>query len=204
MPYPLCRHIHTNGAQCQSPAITGGLHCYHHQLVYRRHAGYRHTDATRGYLVRGQHIELAAIEDRASIQLAISLVINALATGQIEIKRATAILYGLQIASSNAATLSAFTPDVVLTVQTSPEGLDLAQPGATTEDDEEDLFDEDEEEDEEDEEGDESEEEDAFASSSQLDSSKLTAHETRPSQQLEEEQGDEEDEEDESSAPTLD
>ena len=143
----LCRHIRTNGTQCKSAAITGSFHCYYHQLTYRRHAGYRQTDATRGYLVRGQHIELAAIEDRASIQLAISLVINALATGQIEIKRATAILYGLQIASSNAATLSPYTPDVVLTMETTPEGLDLAQPGATTEDDD-DLF-EDEDEDEE-------------------------------------------------------
>lgn len=57
---------------------------------------------TRGYLISGQHIELTALEDRESVQVALSVVINALATGNLDIKRATALLYGLQLASSNA------------------------------------------------------------------------------------------------------
>jgi hypothetical protein len=72
MQYDLCRHIKTNGLRCQDAALT---------------------EATRGYLIPGQHIELTALEDheedRKSVQVSLSVVINALATGQLEIKRAT-------------------------------------------------------------------------------------------------------------------
>ena len=73
------------------------------------------------------------LEDRESVQVALSVVINALATGQLETRRATALLYGLQIASSNAARLnfSPYAPDVVRTAESTPDGLDLADPGAT-------------------------------------------------------------------------
>jgi hypothetical protein len=133
MQYPLCRHIKTNGTQCQAPALTAQDHCFFHRRLYQRHAGFRHTDRTRGYLVVGQHIELAPLEDRESVQLALSMVINALATGHLETKRATALLYGLQIASHNVTglRLQPFAPDAVLSVETDPDGLELAQPGAT-------------------------------------------------------------------------
>jgi len=73
------------------------------------------------------------VEDRESIQVALSVVINALATGNLEGKRATALLYGLQIASSNCARLSliGLTNQIVHTAETTPDGVDLAQPGAT-------------------------------------------------------------------------
>ena len=133
MPYLLCRHIHTNGMQCHSPALTGGLHCYFHDRLYQRHSGFRFTPATRGYLLPGRDIQLAPLEDRASIQVALSVVINALATGNLETKRATALLYGLQIASSNSLRLdlSSRDPNRVRTAETTPDGVDLAQPGAT-------------------------------------------------------------------------
>jgi hypothetical protein len=90
-----------------------------------------HTDS----LLRAQHIQLTALEDRESVQVALSVVINALASGQMEARRATALLYGLQLASSNAASLNTkpFAADVVRSVESTPEGLDLAQPGATLE-----------------------------------------------------------------------
>jgi hypothetical protein len=123
MSYPLCRHIRTNGLQCQAPSLTTGAHCYFHSRLYQRHSSFRHTPETRGYLIPGQHLELAPLEDRESIQVALSVVINALATGQLESRRATAILYGLD--------LEPFAPNIVRTVDSSPEGLDLALPGAT-------------------------------------------------------------------------
>jgi hypothetical protein len=46
------------------------------------------TAPTRRYL--GQHLELAAREDRESVQIPLPLVTNALATRNLEIKRATA------------------------------------------------------------------------------------------------------------------
>jgi len=137
MQYTLCRHIKTNGTRCQAPSLTNRTWCYFHHSLHQRHSTFRPTAATRGYLIPGQHIELTALEDRESVQVALSVVINALATGQLDIKRATALLYGLQLASNNARGLHTkpFAPDVVRTIESSPEGLDLAEPGATLETD---------------------------------------------------------------------
>jgi hypothetical protein len=135
MQYDLCRHIKTNGLQCQSPALTDGPWCYFHSRLYQSHQAFRYTPQTRGYLVPGQHIELCVLEDRESVQSALSVVINALATGKLETRRATALLYGLQLAGSNAARISdPIRRDVVRTVQSTPEGLDIAEPGAVLED----------------------------------------------------------------------
>ena len=161
MQLTLCRHIKTNGTRCQSPSLTDGLWCYFHHRLHLRHNTFRPTPATRGYLIPGQHIELSTLEDRESVQVALSVVINALATGQLDIKRATALLYGLQLASNNARSLETkpFAPDVVRCVESSPEGLDVAEPGATL--DPEDLYHfTDEDEDEEDEDEDDDEEDD--------------------------------------------
>jgi hypothetical protein len=135
MQLPLCRHIKTNGLQCKSPSLTEGDWCYFHNRLHQRHSGFRHTPATRNYLIPGQHIELSPLEDRESVQVALSLVINALATGQLETKRATALLYGLQLASINSANLNLkpYAPDIVRTVQSNPDGPDLAEPGTMLE-----------------------------------------------------------------------
>ena len=133
MQLSLCRHVKTNGTRCKAPSLSDGTWCYFHHRLHERHTAFRATSATRGYLIPGQHIELSALEDRESVQVALSVVINALATGQLDIKRATALLYGLQLASNNAASLQTrpYAPDVVRYIEPSPEGLDLAEPGAT-------------------------------------------------------------------------
>ena len=153
MELTLCRHIKTNGTRCKSPSLTGALWCYFHQRLHQRHSTFRQTEATRGYLIPGQHVELTTLEDRESVQVALSVVINALATGKLETKRAVALLYGLQLASNNARGLSTepFAANVVHTVEPSPEGLDLAQPGATLETDDLYNFEEDIDEDQDDE-----------------------------------------------------
>jgi hypothetical protein len=135
MQYTLCRHIKTNGTRCKAPSLTGQSWCYFHHRLHHRHTAFRHTAATRAYLIPGQHIELAALEDRESVQVALSVVINALASGNLDIKRATALLYGLQLASNNTRSLRTepFAPDVVRTIEPSPEGLDLAEPGTVEE-----------------------------------------------------------------------
>ena len=57
MQYELCRHIKTNGLRCQDAALT---------------------EATRGYLIPGQHIELTALEDHEedheSVQVSLGVV----------------------------------------------------------------------------------------------------------------------------------
>jgi hypothetical protein len=135
MQYELCRHIRTNGLQCKGAALAGDLWCYFHHRLHQRHTPFRPTPVTRGYLIPGQHIELTALEDRESVQVALSVVINALATGQLDTKRATALLYGLQLASNNARNLRTEPNPInaVRTIEPSPEGLDLAEPGAVYE-----------------------------------------------------------------------
>jgi hypothetical protein len=132
MEVPICRHIKTNGLQCQAPSLNEAPYCYFHTRLHQRHAGFRSASATRtSYFIPGQDIELTALEDRESVQIALSVVINALATGNLEPKRATALLYGLQLASINSAHLhlKPYAPNVIRTVDSSPEGLDLAEPG---------------------------------------------------------------------------
>ena len=131
----ICRHIKTNGRRCKSPSLGLSAFCYFHSRLHQTHKRFRHNDATRGYLIPGQHIELAALEDRESVQVALSVVINALATGNLDTRRATALLYGLQLASNNAARLDTkpYAPNIVRDVESGPDGLDLAQPGATVE-----------------------------------------------------------------------
>ena len=132
----LCRHIKTNGLQCQGVALTKSPFCYFHDRLHKRHVPYRFTAATQGYLMPGQHIQLGPLEDRDSVQVALSQVINALATGNLDTKRATALLYGLQLASANAAGLRPDPRqlDAIRDTCAAPEdsetpGVDLARPG---------------------------------------------------------------------------
>jgi hypothetical protein len=104
--YSICRHIKTNGLQCHAPALAGKPWCYFHNRLHSRHHRFRPNDANREYFNQGRDLELCALEDRESVQLAISVIINALATNAIETKRATALLYGLQLASMNTARLN--------------------------------------------------------------------------------------------------
>ena len=134
MPYPLCRHILTKGLQCKSPALTDGLYCYFHARLYARHSPYRYPQNARAALTPGQHVELAALEDHESVQVALSVVVNALATGALEPPRAKVLLYGLSLAATNIHRRGfVSTPtNAVRTVHQTPEGLDLAQPGAVS------------------------------------------------------------------------
>ena len=153
MQYDLCRHIKTNGLRCKSPAVTETVYCYFHTRLHRRHAAFRPQGEAARYVIAGQHVQLLALEDRESVQTALSVVINALALGQLETRRATALLYGLQLAAMNSGKLDTqpYAPEVVRTIDSSPEGLDLAEPGTVIEileyeepeDDEEDEEDED-------------------------------------------------------------
>ncbi|HEX4649942.1 MAG TPA: hypothetical protein VH250_00425 [Granulicella sp.] len=160
MQLALCRQIKTNGLRCKAPAMTEAPYCYFHSRLNERHSNFRHTAASRGYLIPGQHIQLTALEDREAVQVALSQVINALATGQLDTRRATTLLYGLQLASSNAAhlNLTPYAPEVVRTAESTPDGLDLAEPGAILDLDQLALQNADDEYDDEEDEGEEDEE----------------------------------------------
>jgi hypothetical protein len=122
MSYPICRHIKTNGIQCQSPQLGGESYCYFHSRLYKTHRAY-----LGGRLPPGS-LTIGPMENRESIQLAISVVINALAAGAIETNRAKSLLYGLQLASRNAAQLDLAPREGVMvrSVIFTPEGRDMA------------------------------------------------------------------------------
>ena len=140
MPVELCRHIRPNGLQCQAVALKSSVFCYFHRRLHDSHRVYRNTIVARPDLQRqGAIFDLGTLEDRVAIQIAISKVVNALATNQIDLKHARALLYGLQLASANARNLNPIPEPqaVVREVHLSPSLLDetatdIAAPGATT------------------------------------------------------------------------
>jgi hypothetical protein len=88
--YQICRHIKINGLRCQSPALRGSQFCYYHSKA--------HTVGAEPHLKYGP-LQLPVPEDAASIQLSVARINDAIIHGRIELKKATALLYGIQIAA---------------------------------------------------------------------------------------------------------
>jgi hypothetical protein len=135
MQYALCRHIRTNGTQCEAPALSEAQWCFFHTRLHQRHRRFRPLEAATDSIIRAQPVHLNALEDRESVQVALSVVLNALASGQMESRSATALLYGLQIVSSNLARINTNPrpTKVVTTAEPTPEGQYLAEPGTVYE-----------------------------------------------------------------------
>ena len=141
MQYDLCRHIKSDGLQCRAIALTDSHFCYFHKRLNNGHSLYRSTMVGKKSLMeRGHIIALPPLEDRVSVQLALSEVINALACNFIDVQRANALLYGLKLAAYNARGLDAIShpTEVVRDYFPAPDVLDsvavdLAPPGLTCE-----------------------------------------------------------------------
>ena len=86
---PECVHIKTDGIRCGSPALRGGYRCYHHAAPSRLRAR------------RATRFTVPEITDPVSLQAALSLIIGALANGELEARRASALLYAVQLAHAN-------------------------------------------------------------------------------------------------------
>jgi hypothetical protein len=113
--YKICRHIKTNGEQCNSPRLLDRDFCFFHNRMLNRHRDAvlgRDSEVMVPVLDRSgallgmepaqqQTLDLGLLEDRTSVQMAISTVLNALAANRLDQRRATALLYGLQLASAN-------------------------------------------------------------------------------------------------------
>ena len=78
---PRCQHVHYNGKPCKAPARRGRNYCVFHQAASLGAGG----------------CVLPIIEDLHSYQLAVIRIMNALADDVIDSKKATALLYGLQL-----------------------------------------------------------------------------------------------------------
>lgn len=82
---PRCHQIHLNGVRCGSPALRGQSHCYYHSVVRQKR-----DVPTIPYL-----------EDALSVQFSLREIMQGVALGKWDTKRAALLLYALQIASSN-------------------------------------------------------------------------------------------------------
>jgi len=109
MPCDLCSHVKKNGLVCQSPALKGSAFCYHHfRLTKQKSSIVAFTQrevltasTARTYDLPPLIIKIDPIEDARSLNLAVSQVLVALASNRLAADRATAILYGLQLAANN-------------------------------------------------------------------------------------------------------
>lgn len=144
----ICRHIKTNGRRCKSPSLGLSAFCYFHSRLLRRHkhlietapvllTSHPNTPAaeTTQYLPEAIPLELdlPPLEDVESIQVSISLLVAALARNRIDSKRAAVLLYGLQLASTNArsVTIEPAAASIVRTLARTKSGLDLAVDGTS-------------------------------------------------------------------------
>jgi hypothetical protein len=141
----ICRHIKTNGRRCKSPSLGLSAFCYFHSRLLRRHRTLLETAPTLPanqsdtpsssagvpqYLPEALPLELdlPPLEDVESIQVSISLLVAALARNRIDSKRAAVLLYGLQLASTNArsVTIEPSATSIVRTLARTKSGRDLA------------------------------------------------------------------------------
>jgi hypothetical protein len=139
----ICRHIKTNGRRCKSPSLGLSAFCYFHSRLHRRHKNLLEnapvllednsnptSSATSQpqYLPDPLELELPPLEDAESIQVSISLLVAALARNRIDSKRAAVLLYGLQLASSNARSIiiEPTATSIIRTLARTKSGIDLA------------------------------------------------------------------------------
>jgi hypothetical protein len=79
---PRCQHVHYSGKACKAPARRGRNYCIFHQAAHLDSGG----------------CVLPIVEDLHSYQLAVIRIARALADDAIDARKATALLYALQLA----------------------------------------------------------------------------------------------------------
>jgi hypothetical protein len=146
MPTIYCRHIRPSGRRCQSFALRGKPFCYHHESV-NAHLRTLHPpdDGTENILhpmnlsaerfqrepILAEYfsktrapleLRFPALEDADSIQLSLSMVLTALGQNRIDLKRASGMIYALQVAAANVRNTTHDAPHTVTEVLTDDAG----------------------------------------------------------------------------------
>jgi hypothetical protein len=124
----MCRHIKEDGVFCQNPALRDRDYCYAHLRMLGRRMRMAQEAASRKPL----RLVLPPLEDLSSVQSALMQVLDAIASGQLEQRRAGLLLYGLQQAGSNlrhlhAAQLAAAQQEVAADTASQPEAEERVQ-----------------------------------------------------------------------------
>jgi len=100
-PIELCHHIKMNGDRCGAPALRDQKLCRFHNFC-----GPVQVDVSTSAAEPAAPFFLPALEDAASIQLAITQVCEHLLHRRLDAKKAGVLLYAMQVASSNLSRLS--------------------------------------------------------------------------------------------------
>jgi hypothetical protein len=112
-----CRHIFTDGHRCGSICLRGEPFCYYHHTTRK--------PAPRKTFGCHASFDLPLPEDRSAIQASIGIILQRIASNDLDPKRAGLLLYGLQIASLNLPKQQQSdekdTPEVVEEITTHPE-----------------------------------------------------------------------------------
>lgn len=85
-------------APCGSPAVRHNRFCYHHK---RQREQLLELNADRARSSRNSEFNLPLLEDANAIQVSLTQIMRLLASGQIDRKTASLMLYSLQIATTN-------------------------------------------------------------------------------------------------------
>jgi hypothetical protein len=92
-----CQHTKVDGAFCQAPPLNGRPYCRFHLEALGRRMRIARSRARR----EPYHLVLPILEDLNAVQVARMQIMDALAAGQLDEKRAGLLLYGLQGISSD-------------------------------------------------------------------------------------------------------
>jgi hypothetical protein len=98
-----CHHIKTNGYKCAASALHGQPFCYFHTISRDREQRLARQPALPPpeAAIAPIALQLPLLEDANAVQVAVSLVVSALAGNRIEPRRAGVLVYALQLASTN-------------------------------------------------------------------------------------------------------
>ena len=91
---PSCHHLFPDDHRCGSPSLRGEAFCYYHHPDRQPVSNTYARRARRGF-------HLTPPTDPRSLQTALNEVLVRLAANQLDVHRASLILYSLQIASRN-------------------------------------------------------------------------------------------------------
>jgi hypothetical protein len=112
-----CRHILTSGERCHAAALRNQPYCYFHIKLHRLSNPSGET----------KPVPMPPIEDDSSIKLALTQILGALNSPYMDTRRASLMLYGLQIAAQVTRRSSTPSPSQsVRSLSTQRDGSELA------------------------------------------------------------------------------